>query len=123
MGLAIKPTIALYDFLFSLFEGLKNSAKYEEQLMDKRSRPRRTLEENPLTRPFDYESALAREIIRSTKYQPKYGEVVKFFDLVNITKSSRWLKTRIQEYYVVLTNLRFYFINVSRISEIRYILI
>ena len=112
MGFIVKPLIATYDFVFSFIEGLKNSAKYEEHVMDKRSRPPRILEDNPLTKPFEYESALAREVILSTKYQPKNGEVLKFFDLVYVNKSSRWLKARVQEYYAVLTNLRFYYIKV-----------
>ncbi len=35
----IRPTIAIYDLIIGIVEGLKNSAVYEEHIMDTRSRP------------------------------------------------------------------------------------
>ena len=35
----IRPTIAIYDLITTVVEGLKNTAQYEEHIMDTRSRP------------------------------------------------------------------------------------
>ena len=41
-----KPIIALYDLIKTILEGISNSAKFEEHVMDVRSRPPRIFGEN-----------------------------------------------------------------------------
>lgn len=112
-GLIIKPIVSIYDFCYAALEGIRNSAKYEENVMDTRSRPPRVFDENGLLINFDNESALAKDVIRSTRYKPIPGETVTFFDLINTPSHIRWLCKKPRQFYVALTNFRFLYIRVS----------
>ena len=42
----IKPTVGIFDLLTTIIEGIKNTAVYEERIMDTRFRPPRIFGEN-----------------------------------------------------------------------------
>lgn len=46
MGVIIKPTVGLYDLLTTIIDGIKNTAVYEEHIMDTRYRPPRIFGED-----------------------------------------------------------------------------
>jgi len=41
MGIIVKPIVGTYDLLTTIIEGIKNTAVYEEHIMDTRYRPPR----------------------------------------------------------------------------------
>lgn len=46
IGIIIKPTVGIYDLLITIIEGIKNTAIYEEHIMDTRYRPPRIFGED-----------------------------------------------------------------------------
>lgn len=80
--------------------------------MHTRTRPPRVFDENQLLIPFDNESALATNVIISTKYKPIPGETIKFFDLIHLKSMKRWFTKKPREFYIVVTSVRFFYIKV-----------
>jgi len=110
-GLVLKPPIAFYDFIYAVIEGIKNSAKYEEHVMDIRTRPPRYFDSDNIIKTYDFKAAKAMEIIRKTKYTPKESEEIRFLDLIELPSRQRWIKKK-TSIYVILTNIRFFYCKV-----------
>jgi len=92
-----------------LIQGVKNSAKYEEHVMDNRTRPPRIFDDNNLIINYDWSNAMGKDVIRRLK-QKKYQEDEKmvFYDEIEVQTSRR--SKRI--YQVIVTDLRFLFVRV-----------
>lgn len=107
-----------YDFFYALLEGITNSAKYEEHVMDIRSRPPRNFDENNLILPYEYESAKAKEIIRKTRFKSIESEKILFIDLIELTsRGCRWIKVKPTNIYIILTNMRFFYSKVTYLTS------
>lgn len=80
MGVIIKPTVGLYDLLTTIIDGIKNTAVYEEHIMDTRYRPPRIFGEDNQLIKFDFKDAIGTDIIRRFKLKKFDGETILFFD-------------------------------------------
>lgn len=117
IGVIIKPTVGIYDLLITIIEGIKNTAVYEEHIMDTRYRPPRIFGENNLLIPFDFVPAIGTDILRRVliiikiqfKLKPIDGETILFFDLITLNAGSR--RSDIAE--VVLTDIRVVYVVVN----------
>ncbi|KAL4464468.1 hypothetical protein ABPG72_021161 [Tetrahymena utriculariae] len=97
VSIFIKPTVGIYDFLISIFDGLVNSAIYEEHIMEYRSRPPRIFETQKITN-FEYKNAIGKDILLRVKQQPKSYESIKYYDQIQVSKN-KFVE-------IVLTDLR-----------------
>ncbi|KAL4483457.1 hypothetical protein ABPG73_001006, partial [Tetrahymena malaccensis] len=86
VSIFIKPTVGIYDFLISIFDGLVNSAIYEEHIMEYRSRPPRIFETQKITN-FEYKNAIGKDILLRVKQQPKSYESIKYYDQIQVSKN------------------------------------
>lgn len=80
MGLIIKPTVGIYDLLITIIDGIKNSAVFEEHIMDTRYRPPRIFGDDNQLIPFDFIPAIGSDLIRRFKLKVIEGESILFFD-------------------------------------------
>eukprot|EP01017_Pseudomicrothorax_dubius_P040579 TRINITY_DN6368_c0_g1_i1.p1 TRINITY_DN6368_c0_g1~~TRINITY_DN6368_c0_g1_i1.p1 ORF type:complete len:660 (-),score=168.22 TRINITY_DN6368_c0_g1_i1:93-2072(-) len=109
-GIVIKPIVALYDLLHSIFEGLRNSALYEEHVMETRTRPPRIFDENQVLIPYDFMTVMSKDLLRKSKFKNYEGEKIIFYDELKFTnkkKNTVYAK-------VILTESRFFFIEGKR---------
>ncbi|CAD8085165.1 unnamed protein product [Paramecium sonneborni] len=106
MGIIIKPTVGIYDLLITIIEGIKNTAIYEEHIMDTRYRPPRIFGDNNQLIPFNFKHAIGTDIIRRYKLKVIDGESIIFFDQLNISDGDK----KKQEAQIVLTDSRIVYI-------------
>eukprot|EP00330_Aristerostoma_sp_ATCC50986_P012227 CAMPEP_0114602326 /NCGR_PEP_ID=MMETSP0125-20121206/24913_1 /TAXON_ID=485358 ORGANISM="Aristerostoma sp., Strain ATCC 50986" /NCGR_SAMPLE_ID=MMETSP0125 /ASSEMBLY_ACC=CAM_ASM_000245 /LENGTH=181 /DNA_ID=CAMNT_0001812379 /DNA_START=515 /DNA_END=1057 /DNA_ORIENTATION=+ len=102
-SLALKPIVGIYDLIMSLVQGVKNSAKYEEHVMDRRSRPPRTLSAGMLIEPYNWNIAMGKDVLRKLKSSKKVDDdKIAFYDEIQIPKRRKTLT-----YQVIITDQRF----------------
>ncbi|CAK73960.1 unnamed protein product (macronuclear) [Paramecium tetraurelia] len=106
MGIIIKPTVGIYDLLITIIEGIKNTAIYEEHIMDTRYRPPRIFGDNNQLIPFNFKHAIGTDIIRRYKLKVIDGESIIFFDQLNISDGDK----KKQEAQIVLTDSRIVYV-------------
>ncbi|CAD8180234.1 unnamed protein product [Paramecium pentaurelia] len=106
MGIIIKPTVGIYDLLITIIEGIKNTAIYEEHIMDTRYRPPRIFGDNNQLIPFNFKHAIGTDIIRRFKLKVIDGESIIFFDQLNISDGQK----KKQEAQIVLTDSRIVYV-------------
>lgn len=111
MGIIIKPAVGIYDLLITIIEGIKNTAVYEEHIMDTRYRPPRIFGEYNQLIPFDFKHAIGTDIIRRFKLKSYESESILFFDQLNISAQSKFRKKT--EAQIVLTDIRIVYVLVS----------
>jgi len=106
ISIILKPLVGLYDLIASLVYGIKNSAKYEEHIMDTRTRPPRLFGENQLIVKYDWGAANAQDVIRRLKYTKSYDhEKIFVYDEIKVAKFSKFRSN--PNYQVILTDVRF----------------
>jgi Vacuolar protein sorting-associated protein len=109
MGLLIKPIVGFCDFFAAMFHGIKNSTRYEENVMEIRSRPPRVFGENRLIINYDWSIAKGKAVIRRIKRSKAIEqEQILFYDEINIK-----VRTGLHPYQVILTDARFIYMRVS----------
>jgi len=105
--------IGLYDLIASLVYGIKNSAKYEEHIMETRTRPPRLFGENQLVVSYDWGAATAQDVIRRLKNTKRYDhEKILIYDEIKVAKFPKRRSTA--NYQVILTDVRFLYAKVMK---------
>ena len=106
----IKPVVGTYDLIITLIQGAKNSAKYEEHVMDIRTRPPRLFDSANLVIPYDWGTAMGKQVLRRLKHrQYEEHEKIHFYDEIELKAGRK--KTKI--YQVMVSETRFLIAHVS----------
>ena len=103
----------------AFIEGIKNSARFEEHVMDTRSCPPRIFNENNLIVPYNWSKAMGNDIIRKIKIKKtlENEEEVKFFDEVEVMlqSKSKFTKPKTMIYQIILTDASLYYCKVMKL--------
>ena len=114
--MVVKPIVGMYDLLTAIFEGIKNSDKYEGHIMEVRSRPPRIFNQENLVVPYDYNPAILKHLITKYKLREIDAERVEYFDEFVVTTKDPFYPfiRRPKEiiYQVILTDYRLLFAEV-----------
>ncbi|KAL4465070.1 hypothetical protein ABPG72_009448 [Tetrahymena utriculariae] len=114
VSLVIRPTVAMYDLITTIIQGLQNTAQYEEHIMDTRSRPIRQFGDNKQLIPYEFKAAIGIDIIKRYKLKIFEHETILFFDELIIKK----LKKKNIESQIILSDIRIVY--VKKHSSITY---
>ncbi|EAR98069.2 PH domain protein, putative (macronuclear) [Tetrahymena thermophila SB210] len=114
VSLVIRPTVAMYDLITTIIQGLQNTAQYEEHIMDTRSRPIRQFGDNKQLIPYEFKAAIGIDIIKRYKLKIFEHETILFFDELIIKK----LKKKNIESQIILSDIRIVY--VKKHSSIAY---
>ncbi|EGR34560.1 PH domain protein, partial [Ichthyophthirius multifiliis] len=112
VSIFIKPTVGIYDFIISICDGIKNSAIYEEKIMENRSRPPRIFY-NKIQK-FRYKLDNGKDILRRLKAFPKQYENIIYYDEIQ-------LKDCIKE--IILTNIRLVYVTKNSLLNYQKIML